>query len=81
MTDRELELLEDVLASNAALLQEIRKLRTGELVARLSEADRDQIAAQVFERVDERLAPLDDDQHTDGAPRRRGRGSSGYFRT
>lgn len=78
MSTRALEdLLEDVLESNKQLLQELRKLRTGDLVARLSEADREEIAARVHERVDERLAPLDDDE-AEGAPARRGR--AGYFK-
>ena len=78
MSTRPLEdLLEDVLESNKQLLEEIRKLRTGELVARLSEADREEIAHRVHERIDERLAPLDNDD-AEGAPRPRGR--AGYFK-
>lgn len=73
MSDRLEQLLEDVLELGGELRGELRKLRTGELVARLSEADRDHIAAQVFERVDERLAPLDDDE-PEGSPRPRQRG-------
>jgi hypothetical protein len=77
MSDRLENLLEDAIESTRALTIEIRKLRTGDLVARLSEADREEIAARVHERIDERLAPLEDDD-AEGAPR--GRGRPGYFR-
>jgi hypothetical protein len=77
VNDRLEQLLEDVLESTNELRQELRRLRTGELVARLSDADREEIANQVFERVDERLAPLDDTD-TEGSPRPRARG--GYFK-
>jgi len=62
-------LLEDVIDTVEELRRELRRLRTGELVARLSEADREEIARRVYERVDERLAPRELAQ--DEAPPRR----------
>ena len=75
--DRLEQLLEDVLDLGTELRKELRLLRTGELVARLSEADREDITNRVFEKVDERLAPLDDDE-PEGAPRPRRQGR--YFK-
>jgi hypothetical protein len=76
---RDRQLLEDVLDAASELRAELHRLRTGNLVARLSEADREEIAQRVHERIDERLAPHDDPDH-DGAPTRRQRGRSRYFR-
>lgn len=60
------------------LRAELRRIRRDGLVARLSEAERDEIARQVFERVDERLAPVDD-RNGDETPGRQGPGGR-YFR-
>jgi hypothetical protein len=64
MTEEELEAIE-------ALTRELRRVRAGELVARLSEAERQEIAARVADRLEpilrQRSAP------TEEAPRRQER--------
>jgi hypothetical protein len=57
------------------LRAELRRIRRGGLVARLSDAERDEIARQVYERIDERLAPAAD-RDLDDAPR----GDRGFFK-
>jgi hypothetical protein len=56
------------------LVRELRRLRSGELVARLSEAERQEIAARVADRLEpllrQRQAPVDE---TPKRPRRRRR--------
>lgn len=58
----------DLLAALEELRGELRRIRREGLVARLSEAEREEIAGRVYERVDERLAPADADD-VDDAPR------------
>lgn len=60
----------DLLEALNDLRQELRAVRREGLVARLSETERELIAARVFERVDERLAPAESDQ-LDEHPRHR----------
>jgi hypothetical protein len=73
--DQAAELLEAI----DELRAELRRIRRDGLVARLSQAERDEIAAQVFERVDERLAPAETRQG-DEPPRKRAGGGKGFFR-
>jgi hypothetical protein len=65
------ETAHDLLEALAELRSELRRIRRDGLVARLSEAEREEIADRVFERVDERLAPAE--IADDDAPTRRGR--------
>ena len=80
MTDRELltELLDEV----RNLRRQLRELHHGDLVARLTEAERHAIAELVTDRLDERLASERRDL-TDKPPGRasrpKGRGVRGYF--
>jgi hypothetical protein len=69
--------MDDTLARE--LLAELRRLRRDGIVARLSEAEREEIALRVFERVDERLAPADAEQVQDEPPRAR-KSASKFFR-
>lgn len=69
------ELLE-ALEENRA---ELRRIRRQGIVARLSDGEREEIANQVFERVDERLAPADE-LDVDDAPGRRQDGRGRYFK-
>jgi hypothetical protein len=79
MTDRELAeaLLEELRLTRKAL----RELRHGDLVARLTEAERHAIADLVCDRIDERLAS---ERHSQldtppaRAARPKGRGIRGY---
>lgn len=66
----------DLLEALGELRAELRKIRRDGLVARLSEAEREEISRRVFERVDERLAPADV-RGGDDAP---GRGGGSYFK-
>lgn len=52
---------------------ELRQLRRTGVVARLSEAEREEVAERVFERVDARLAPAETRGSADDAPRERGK--------
>jgi len=74
MSEHELELLADVLAEVKKLRGELRAVKANGIVARLSPAERHEVAVEVFEMVDERLAPPDV-KRVDEAPRgRRHRG-------
>lgn len=53
------------------LRSELARIRRQGLVARLSDAEREEIADRVFERVDERLAPADSADLDDAPARRR----------
>jgi hypothetical protein len=75
MTDHQADLREAI----DELLAELRRLRRGGLVARLSGAEREEIADRVFERVDERLAPAEAGAASDDEPPGRGSGSRRYF--
>jgi hypothetical protein len=73
------ELAAELLEEIRALRRAIRELQHGDLVARLTEAERQAIANHVLDRLDERLhaerAPA-----TDTPPRRaKRRGRRGYF--
>jgi hypothetical protein len=57
---------------------ELRRIRREGLVARLSDGERDEIARQVFELVDERLAPADE-RDADDAPGRQRHVTRDYF--
>ena len=65
------ELARDLLEALNELRGELRRIRRDGLVARLSEAEREEIAGRVYERVDERLAPAE--LAADDAPARRGK--------
>lgn len=81
MTGDDRDLLEDVLARCEELRVELRRLRTGDLVARLSDREREEIAQRVFELVDAQLLPDDDagKPTRDPAPRRRPPRRRGLF--
>lgn len=73
---------DELLEAIRSLHREIRQLRHGELVARLTEAERDAIAQQVLDRLDERYAAERTGPAVDHTPRRetkRGRGVRRYF--
>lgn len=58
---------------------ELRRIARQGLVAHLTDGERDEIARQVFELVDERLAPADS-RDADDAPGRRQDGRGRYFK-
>lgn len=51
-------------------LLELRRLRSGQLIARLSEAEIDAIALRCADRLEERLLPRIRQEPTDPVPRR-----------
>lgn len=60
----------DLLEAMNELRSELRRLKRDGIVARLSDAEREDIARRVYERVDTRLAPADA-RALDDAPRAR----------
>lgn len=72
---------DDLLVEVRALRRELRRIVDGELVARLTEAERQAIANHVLDRLDEHFA-AERQQASEQAPKRaakRGRGTRRYF--
>jgi hypothetical protein len=72
---------EELVKELRELRRELRRIRDGELVARLTEAERQAIANHVLDRLDERFA-AERKQAAEQAPKRaasKGRGKRRYF--